>query len=54
MLQQPADEISKDTERLLRAAARAGNVGVCCINMDFGTPDGNVAAMFEATRLFAA
>jgi hypothetical protein len=29
-------------------------VGVCCINMDGGTPDANVWAMFRAAADFSA
>ncbi len=40
-------EIGEDTENLLRAAAPLSYVGICCINMDAGTPDENIFAMFE-------
>jgi uroporphyrinogen-III decarboxylase len=53
MLQESAETIRRDTEQLLRAAG-PGNVGVCCINMDYGTPDENVLAMIETARRFAA
>ena len=39
--------------RLLSAAANAGpldNVGVCCINMDYGMPDDNIFAMYEVVE----
>jgi uroporphyrinogen-III decarboxylase len=52
MLQQSPDEIKHDTETLLRTAARSENVGVCCINMDHGTPDENVMAMIHAAQQF--
>jgi hypothetical protein len=29
-------------------------VGVCSINMDHGTPDGNVLAMIDAARSLAS
>lgn len=51
MLQQSADEIRADVERLLRAAG-PGRVGVCCINMDHGTPDANVRAMLDTVHDF--
>ena len=52
MLQQTADEIRKDTERLLLAAGSPERVGICCINMDHGTPDENVLAMLEVVENF--
>ncbi len=47
MLQASVAEIREDTRRLLDAASRGSPVGVCCINMDAGTPDENVLAMLE-------
>jgi hypothetical protein len=47
MLQCDAEEIRRDTEELLVAEGTRHNVGLCCINMDYGTPDENVRAMFE-------
>ena len=47
MLQCTPWEIAEDTERLLQAAGPLEQVGVCCINMDYGTPDDNIFAMFE-------
>jgi hypothetical protein len=41
MLQCAPQEIAKDTEKLLLAAGPLERVGVCCINMDAGTPDDN-------------
>jgi len=52
MLQQTSDEIRKDTEQLLLAVGSLEKVGVCCINMDYGTPDENVMAMLEAVESF--
>jgi hypothetical protein len=37
MLQQPAAEIRKDAEGLLRAVGSLSILGFCCINMDAGT-----------------
>lgn len=48
MLQCGAGEIRRDTEQLLAAAGSRRNVGICCINMDYGTPDENVQAMIGA------
>ncbi|HSB13784.1 MAG TPA: uroporphyrinogen decarboxylase family protein [Bryobacteraceae bacterium] len=52
MLQESSETIRRDTIELLRAAGRTANVGVCCINMDYGTPDANVLAMFRAAAEF--
>jgi len=52
MLQCTADEIRADTERLLLAAGPLDKTGVCCINMDHGTPDENVIAMLEVAEEF--
>jgi len=52
MLQCTADEIRADTERLLLAAGPLDMTGVCCINMDHGTPDENVIAMLEVAEEF--
>jgi uroporphyrinogen-III decarboxylase len=45
-------EIAQDTEDLLRAAGPLDRVGVCCINMDAGTPDENIFAMFEVIERY--
>ncbi len=50
MLQQTSDEIRRDTERLLLAAGPLDKVGICCINMDYGTSDENVKAMLEVVE----
>ncbi len=47
MLQVGEHEIRSDIRRLLADAGRTRNVGVCCINMDHGTPDSNVLALFD-------
>jgi hypothetical protein len=52
MLQATPQMIAEDTERLLRAAGPLGQVGVCCINMDAGTPDDNLFAMFEVIERY--
>jgi uroporphyrinogen-III decarboxylase len=52
MLRCTAREIAQDTDDLLRAAAPLDRVGVCCINMDAGTPDENIFAMFEVIERF--
>lgn len=45
-------EIAEDTEKLLRAAGPLEGAGVCCINMDYGTPDDNIFAMFEVVQRY--
>lgn len=52
MLQCTPPEIAEDTERLLRAAAPLDKVGVCCINLDYGTPDDNLFAMYEVVERY--
>ena len=47
LLQCTAAEIRRDAEQLLAAAGDTRNVGLCCINMDYGTADENVHAMLE-------
>jgi hypothetical protein len=47
MLQCEAKEIREDAEQLLDACGRQEKVGLCCINMDHGTPDENVLAMLD-------
>jgi hypothetical protein len=42
MLQKGVAEIRHDAEQLLEAVGNIDKVGLCCINMDFGTPDENV------------
>ena len=52
MLSATPQEIAQDTERLLLAARPLEQVGVCCINMDHGTPDENIFAMFEVVNRY--
>jgi uroporphyrinogen-III decarboxylase len=46
MLKCTPKEIAQDTETLIKAAGPLEQAGVCCINMDFGTPDENIYSMF--------
>jgi hypothetical protein len=39
---------SIDVEELLAQVESADRIGLCCINMDYGTPDANVHAILEA------
>jgi hypothetical protein len=52
MLQCSPEEIAGDTEKLLLAAGPLERAGVCCINMDRGTPDDNIFAMFEVVQRY--
>ena len=54
MLQSSADQVYADVTDTLTACGRTSNVGVCCINMDGGTPDDNVKAMYQAAADFGA
>ena len=47
MLQEPAEVIRQDAEQLLQAAGSPNNLGICCINMDAGTPDANIHTMLQ-------
>ncbi len=52
MLQNSPTEIAADTEMLLQAAGPLDKTGICCINMDFGTPDENLFAMYEVVEKY--
>jgi hypothetical protein len=52
MLQGTPQEVAEDTERLLRSAGPLEQVGLCCINMDHGTADDNIWAMFEVVQRY--
>jgi hypothetical protein len=52
MLQGMPQEIASDTEQLLRSAGPLAQAGICCINMDYGTPDDNIWAMFEVVERY--
>ena len=52
MLQCTPQETAEDTEKLLLAAGPLEQAGVCCINMDYGTPDDNIWAMFEVVQRY--
>jgi hypothetical protein len=52
LLHGTAEEARSDALALLRAAGRDSHVGLCCINMDYGTPDENVRAIFAAACEF--
>ncbi|MFW6169536.1 MAG: uroporphyrinogen decarboxylase family protein, partial [Planctomycetota bacterium] len=50
MLRNSPQEIAADTKMLLQAAGPLHKTGVCCINMDYGTPDENLRAMYEVVE----
>ena len=52
MLTCSPSEIAADTETLLQAAGPLVLAGVCCINMDYGTPDENIFAMYEVVEKY--
>ena len=52
MLQNSPAEIAADTEMLLQAAGPLDKTGICCINMDYGTPDENLFAMYEVVKKY--
>jgi len=45
-------EIASDTDYLLSTAGDLTHVGICCINMDYGTPDENIFAMAEVVKSY--
>lgn len=52
MLTCTLQEIAADTESLLGAAGPLELTGVCCINMDYGTPDQNIFAMYQVIEKY--
>jgi hypothetical protein len=46
------DDVEADLVRLLENAGDLSKVGICCINMDFGTSDENVARIFEVAERY--
>ncbi len=49
---QSADVIEKDIEELLQNAKPLEKAGLCCINMDYGTPDENVRRIFQIAEKY--
>ncbi|UCD38080.1 MAG: hypothetical protein JSW54_00930 [Fidelibacterota bacterium] len=47
MLSETPDAITRDIQRLLQAAGPLDKTGLCCINMDYGTPDENIRTLFD-------
>jgi Uroporphyrinogen decarboxylase (URO-D) len=52
MLRATPQEVAADTEALLRTAGPLQQAGVCCINMDYGTPDDNIFAVWEVVQRY--
>lgn len=52
MLRGAPGEMAADMERLLLTAGPLEQVGVCCINMDHGTPDDSIFAVFEVIQRY--
>ncbi len=52
MLNCTPQEMAADAERLLSAAAPLDKAGLCCINMDYGTPDDNLFAVYEVVERY--
>jgi uroporphyrinogen-III decarboxylase len=52
MLTCTPQEIAVDTESLLCAAGPLELAGMCCINMDYGTPDENLFAMYQVVEKY--
>jgi hypothetical protein len=52
MLQCTPAEMAADAEGLLQAAGPLDQVGLCCINMDYGTPDENILAVYEVVERY--
>jgi hypothetical protein len=50
MLQCAPAEVAADAEKLLQAAGPLDHSGLCCINMDHGTPDDNIFAVAEVVE----
>lgn len=52
MLQATPQEMAADADALLRAAGRLDKTGVCCINMDYGTPEENIFAVYDVIERY--
>lgn len=52
MLHNTPQEVAADAEYLLQAAGDLTRAGLCCINMDYGTPDDNIWAVAEVVERY--
>jgi hypothetical protein len=48
MLTQSPGYIKREVRRMIRESERTDGTGICCINMDHGTPEENVRAVLDA------
>jgi hypothetical protein len=52
MLHNTPQEVADDAGYLLQAAGDLARAGLCCINMDYGTPDDNIFAVAEVVERY--
>jgi len=52
LMRQTPDEVSADVSRLLEAARPLNLTAVCAVNLDYGTPDDNVRAIFDTVERY--
>jgi hypothetical protein len=52
MLRNTREEIIADTEYLLNRVGSLDRVGICCINMDYGTPEENLFAVCQVVEKY--
>lgn len=52
MKSKSAKEIEEDIKGLLQYAEPLQKVGLCCVNMDYGTPDENIRTIFKVAERY--
>ncbi len=52
LLTETPEYLRAEVGRMIRESEATDKTGVCCINMDHGTPDSNVIAVIDAVREF--
>jgi uroporphyrinogen-III decarboxylase len=52
MQSKSVEEIEEDIQNLLKEAGPLNKTGLCCVNMDFGTPDENIRKLFEISKKY--
>ena len=52
MKTEPVEVIKNDIMKLLKDAGSFSKTGLCCINMDYGTPDENIRKIYEVAEQF--
>ncbi|MFC1547740.1 uroporphyrinogen decarboxylase family protein [Candidatus Neomarinimicrobiota bacterium] len=50
MMSESSEVIAQDIRDLVEAAGSVDKLGLCCINMDYGTPDANIRTLFSVAR----